>query len=413
MTDFKSPGKSSVTGHISPLFFASAFLFRMGLALITFEQVRPFFGMQVSDYCFFLSLILFLSRPKSGLLETKGSGSLLAGLLILSGAVLSLRNTSDINNAIGPLTRLFVLFGLFAPLALVHSKNIRKNLLYLAGGISVNCALALLQAWVYPGIVNTLSINPTQPDISDESGRLQSLTSHPNILGLSAALAVLIAVLLLVSKTGKHIRGRLMLVILVCTLAGLLSGSRTFFVASVVGFIVFALSQRQRRKTVIGAIVALIFVLVGLNYVAPLVLTEYSERLGSTGGDFAPDQGRFVSAGLALLEIFQKPIVGWGPDHLDDAGLWLNPETGELAGVHSSFLMYWHGAGLLGATGFLALFVTPVWKMVRLLNKDLPRDCADAVGFSTCPFLSLPVSQQGYGALPGNVRRPTRMLRLN
>src|SRR6266403_1523176 len=209
MTDFKSPGKSSVTGHISPLFFASAFLFRMGLALITFEQVRPFFGMQVSDYCFFLSLILFLSRPKSGLLETKGSGSLLAGLLILSGAVLSLRNTSDINNAIGPLTRLFVLFGLFAPLALVHSKNIRKNLLYLAGGISVNCALALLQAWVYPGIVNTLSINPTQPDISDESGRLQSLASHPKILGLSAALAVLIAVLLLVSKTGKHIRGRL------------------------------------------------------------------------------------------------------------------------------------------------------------------------------------------------------------
>lgn len=239
--------------------------------------------------------------------------------------------------------------------------------------------LALLQAWVYPGIVNALSINPTQPDISDESGRLQSLTSHPNVLGLSAAMAVLIAALLLLSKTSRHIRGRLVLVVLVCTLAGLVSGSRTFLVALVAGLIVFALSQRLHRKAVVGILVALVLLWGGLNYVAPGVLTDYSERLGSTGGDYAPDQGRYMAAGLALLEIFQKPIVGWGPDHLDDAGLWLNPETGERAGVHDSFLMYWHGAGLLGATGFLALFVVPVWKTLRLLNKNLPRDRADAV----------------------------------
>lgn len=371
--------QSPVIDQQSGLFVFSAFMFQMGLALITFEQVRPFFGMQVSDYCFFLSLLLFLSRPKSRLREVKGSGVLMAGLLILSGALLSLRNASSLNDAMGPLARLFVLFGLFAPLALVHSKNILKNTLYLAGGIFVNCTLSLLQAWGYPGIVNVLSINPTQPDISRDVGRLQSLTTHPNILGLSAALAVLIAVILLLSKTGRHSRGRLVLVVLVCTLAGLLSGSRTFFVALIAGLIVFALSQRLHRKAVLRTLVILVVVWEGLNYVAPALLAQYSERLGSTGGDFGPDQSRIIAVSLALMEISEKPVVGWGPDHLEDAGFWRNPVTDELAGVHDSFLIYWHGLGILGGIGFLVLFAAPARRMLQLLKKDLPSSSTEVL----------------------------------
>jgi hypothetical protein len=36
------------------LFLFSSFMFRIGLALVTFEQIRPFFGIQVSDYFLFL-----------------------------------------------------------------------------------------------------------------------------------------------------------------------------------------------------------------------------------------------------------------------------------------------------------------------------------------------------------------------
>jgi len=170
----------------------------MGLALATFEQVRPF-GIQLSDFFFFLSLLLFLLWPKSRLLKPTGSGVLVGGSLILCGALLSLLNASSLNNAVGPLTRLFTLFGLFAPLALIHSKNVLGNMFFLIGGIFVHCVITLLQAWEFPGIVNALSINPVTLDMS-AGGRFQGLTSHPNILGLSAALAVLVGTGLLSFK---------------------------------------------------------------------------------------------------------------------------------------------------------------------------------------------------------------------
>src|ERR1700739_3235006 len=126
-------------GRRGLLFLFSAFLFRIGLALVTFEQVRPFFGIQISDYFFFLSLLLFLSRPKSRLMQAKESGLFVAGSLILFGALLSLKNVWSLHDAARPLSRLFTLFGLFAPLAVIHSKDIRKSVLFLIGGIFVNC----------------------------------------------------------------------------------------------------------------------------------------------------------------------------------------------------------------------------------------------------------------------------------
>jgi len=80
MTDLRGLWRLQAIEEQSLLFLFSAFMFRLGLGLATFEQVRPFFGMQVSDYCFFLSLVLLLYKPKSRLLETKRSGVLLAGL---------------------------------------------------------------------------------------------------------------------------------------------------------------------------------------------------------------------------------------------------------------------------------------------------------------------------------------------
>jgi O-antigen ligase len=294
------------------------------------------------------------------------------------GSILSLLNSASPSDAAGPIARVFVLFGLFAPLAIAHSKAIQKNMLFLMGGIFVNCIITLLQASLFPGIADALSINPTRPDISD-IGRFQGLTSHPNIIGLSAALAVLLAFGLFSFDAYRHIRGRLVLIMSVCAPAALLSGSRTVFVSLIPGMIVLAIFQKQRRRLLMRVLVALIVFWGGLTYVAPAVVSQFGERLDSTGSDFYSDYGRLWSAVYAVQEISQKPIIGWGIDHIDDAGLTLVPWTGELVGAHNTFLKYWNAMGLLGAIGFLTLFVVPVRQILRLLKKNPSKTSTEAL----------------------------------
>jgi O-antigen ligase len=386
-TQFKLLPKASGIEQQEILLLFSAFMFRIGLALVTFEQVRPFFGIQVSDYCFFLSLLVFLSRPRLRLEKFRGSGVLLGGLLILLGSILSLLNASSLGAAAGPLVRFFVLFGLFGPLALIHSKNILVNLCFLMGGIFVNCVITLLQASVFPGIADALSINPARPDISD-IGRFQGLTSHPNIIGLSAALAVMIAFGLLAFNGSRH-RVRLFIVVFVCTLTGFLSGSRAAFVSLIPSLILFLVFEKQRRRAIVRGFIVLGLLWVALAYVAPSVISQFSERLDSTGSDFYSDYGRLWSAIYTVEEIAQRPIIGWGVDHLDDAGLTDVPGTGEIVGVHNTLLKYWHGAGLLGAVGFLSIFVLPARRMVQMLKKRPSGNSYNALRLSLCCFLLL------------------------
>jgi hypothetical protein len=377
------------------LFLFSSFMFRIGLALVTFEQIRPFFGIQVSDYFLFLSLLVFLSHPILRLKKFRGSGVLLAGSLILMGSVLSLLHATSFSDAGGPLVRFFVLFGMFGPLALIHSENMLGNLRFLMGGIFMNCVITLLQASIFPRIADSLSINPTRPDISD-IGRFQGLTSHPNVIGLSAALAVMIGFGLLTSEGSRHIRGRLVIAIFVCTLAGFLSGSRAVFVSLIPSLIVFSILQKQRRRALVRGVVAIGVLWGALTYVAPAVISQFSERLDSTGSDFYSDYGRLWSAVYTVEEIFQKPIVGWGVDHLDDAGLTEVPGTGEIVGAHNTFLKYWHGAGLLGAAGFLAIFTLPARRMLQLLKKEPLGGSSDVLRLSlSCLLLLFIISNLG------------------
>jgi O-antigen ligase len=351
-------------------FRCSAFAFQMGLLFVTFEEVRPF-GIMLADYCFFLSIIFL---PKSRLFKSSGTGVLLASSLILCGAILSLHDSS-VTFAADSLVRLFILFGLIAPLALSHSKDIYRGLFFLLGGIFLNCIVTVLQASVFPGIVDALSINPPQPDVAF-AGRFQGLTEFPVTLGLSAALGVLLGIGLLSIDKRPLIRWSLGIVIVVCSIAALLSGSRTFLASMLPGVIVFVILQKQRRRGIIYAIVALTVLWSSVTYLAPGVVSQYSGRVDSVG---LVDYARLASAAQAVLEISEKPILGWGVDHFDEGGVIVIPETGEVAGAHNTFLRYWYAAGLLGAAGFLALFVLPARRMLLLLNKKVPASSAEAM----------------------------------
>lgn len=367
------------------VFLFSASLFRAGFFLVTFEQVRPF-GIEIADYFFFLSFLILLPSFRSRILRERGSGILLAGALIFSGSLLSLVRDADLTDLGGSFTRLFTLYGLFAPLALIHSKQIRRNMLSLIAGISANCAIATIEVYVFPGIVDLLSINPVTTD-SGEIFRHQGLTQFPVTLGLTAALALLLSFGLLLFERRARMRWGLALSVLLCTEGALLSGSRTFLAALIPGLIVLGLLLKQHRGTVLRSIAGLLVLCGFLTLLAPRAVSDYTDRLGEVG---LIDYGRIVVAAQALGDISQRPLLGWGFNHFKDAGLtWLPGMYGnEPQGVHVTLLLYWYGAGLLGAAGFLALFAFPVRQMRRVLAGP-PGGSTNAVRLGLAVYVSI------------------------
>jgi O-antigen ligase len=376
----------------SGLFRASSLLFGVGLAFVTFEDIRPY-GVMASDYFFSFSLLLLICSNERRSLKARGSGVLAAGALILCGAALSVASASSASAAVASFFRVFMLFGLFAPLALVHSRNLRRNMQFLLTGISANCIVAMLSAWISPDFVNTLAVNPqVATDLSDDIGRYAGLSGNANILGLSAAVAVLVAIGLLLSGKGFFVRCGLALQIFICTVGGLLTGSRTFFVSLIPALAILTLWRRLNGRLFLrlaGALVLIVILWSGINYFTPDLLADYTERFSATAADDSANEGRLLTAGLALLEISQKPALGWGVDRFGEAGLMFLPLDNDFIPAHVVFLHYWYAAGVLGGAGFLALFFLPVRRMLMMLKEHPPDDLAAALRLGVSVYLLL------------------------
>jgi hypothetical protein len=372
----------------SLLFRCSGFMFRLGLALEIFEEVRPF-GVLFADLFFLVSLILLLCSKERSLLVSRGSGVMAASALILSRILVSGVMT-------GSALKVIILFGAFAPLALAHSRDLWRNLRYLVAGVTVNCAIAIISAWFWPGIVKMLAVNPTVTDIGQQSGRYAGLSGHPNSLGISAALAVLVAVGLLLHAKGEGLRIGTYLQILICLMGAVLSNSRTFFVALLPPLLILVFWRRLSFKRVVRLSFGLICLLwlswVAIDHVFPSAAGSYMERLGDTSASDEANQGRLLTASLALLEISQKPIWGWGPEHLGEAGMVYLPGEADFEPVHVVFLHYWYAEGILGAVGFALLFVLPVVGMFRILRNSHAESMKEASRLGICACVCIFIS---------------------
>jgi O-antigen ligase len=353
---------------------ASKYLFLFGLAFVTFEQVRPG-GIMLADYFFLLSIVFL---PKARLKEIGGSGVLLASGLLLTGAVLSVYFSGGWGDGAGNLLKLGLLFAVLAPLSLCHSKDIYRCFVFLAGGIFLNCFITVLQASLFPGIVDALSINPGQPDVAF-SGRYQGLTEYPVTLGLAGALGVLLAVGIYSVEKAKFVRWGLIFAIFICSVAALLSGSRTFFGSLIPALLVYAFMQKKQLMKTFYLICGLVLIWVSVSYLAPNVVSQFSQRVNSVG---VIDYSRLAASAQAILEIAQKPIFGWGADHFDEGGVVYLPDTGEITGAHNTLLRYWYATGLLGAIGFLMFFIAPFRQLRKLLKLKIPERAANAVRLS-------------------------------
>jgi O-antigen ligase len=98
------------------------------------------------------------------------------------------------------------------------------------------------------------------------------------------------------------------------------------------------------------------------------------------------------SAFQAMVEISEKPILGWGVDHFDEGGVIVIPEgpdAGHITGAHNSFLRYWYAAGLLGAIGFLTLFAVPVVRTLRNLKRNVSERTANMLSLAVAVYVSL------------------------
>jgi O-antigen ligase len=366
-------------GVSSSTYIASKYLFLFGLAFITFEQVRPG-GIMLADYFFLLSIIFL---PKARLKEIGGSGVLLASGLLLIGAVLSVYYSRGWGEGAGNLLRLGLLFAVIAPLSLCHSKDIYRCFVFLAGGVSLNCFITVLQASIFPGIVDALSINPGQPDVAF-SGRYQGLTEYPVTLGLASALGVLLAVGIYAVEKAKFVRWALIFAIFICSVAALLSGSRTFFGSLIPALLVYAFLQKKHLMKTLYLICGLMLIWGTVSYVAPNVVSQFTQRVDSVG---VIDYSRLAASAQAMLEIAQKPIFGWGADHFDEGGVVYLPDTGEVTGAHNTLLRYWYATGILGAIGFLMFFIAPFRQLRKALKLRISERLANAVRLSMAATL--------------------------
>ena len=354
----------------SSAYTVSRYLFLFGLAFLTFEEVRPG-GIMLADY-FFLVSIIFL--PKARLKDIGGSGVLLASGALLTGAVLSVYFSHGWGEGAGNLLRLGLLFAVIAPLSLCHSKDIYRCFLFITGGIFLNCLVTVVQAFIFPGIVDALSINPPQPDVAF-SGRYQGLTEYPVTLGLAAALGVLLAMGIYAVEKAKLVRWGLIFAIFICSIAALLSGSRTFFGSLIPALAMYVFLQKKQRMKTLYAALGLVLIWVAVSYIAPDVVSQFSKRVDSVG---IVDYSRIAASAQALLEISQKPIFGWGADHFDEGGVVYLPDTGEVTGAHNTFLRYWYATGILGGVGFLMFFVAPFRNLRKILKFNVSERTANA-----------------------------------
>ena len=130
--------------------------------VVTFEQVRPF-GIEITDYFLFLSVPCVAAHFPVACPAGARFGNPTCGCVdfFRCDAVFAARCGPDrsgrkLCKACRPLRP-------FAPLALIHSKDIRKTF-FLTAGIAANCAITIVQAWIFPEIVDLLSINPLASD---------------------------------------------------------------------------------------------------------------------------------------------------------------------------------------------------------------------------------------------------------
>lgn len=239
-----------------------------------------------------------------------------------------------VNQGIKTLAQLLIVF-VIAYNLLQYRRIVKGTLLVLAA----SCILvAVLQ-----------SLNMT-PDLNAH-GRTAAFDANPNLIGDVLSLGMLALVGLAYGAMSAGVKFRLLFWpgAAVIALAIVTTGSRGTMLALTVALLVFFLTGQSSKTKIKAGLVALLVVtsLAWLSYrIKPI-----RERWENTyyEGDVSGRENIFSVA----WELFrEKPLAGWGPNHIYEIGFRLGLEHPR--DTHNTYLWLLTETGLLGAVPFMA-----------------------------------------------------------
>jgi O-antigen ligase len=174
--------------------------------------------------------------------------------------------------------------------------------------------------------------------------RLQGITSHPNTLGILAAIGVVLEI-----KSERRTR----ILWSLCMAAGvLLAQSSTAYIATVIGLLLVTtrFTRVLRRVTLVGAAIgslAVITVPEASRSLSGVLTVEEMTRLLN---------GRTGIWDAALVGFYQNPLWGYGPTLLDEnyRELYL-PHFGSAGQAHNQLFQTLGEAGIFGTAALVAL----------------------------------------------------------
>lgn len=246
-------------------------------------------------------------------------------------------------------------------------------------GATLSALAGILQ--VYPGI--------SIPGSIMIHGRSAGLQFHPNGQGATLAIAITILFAFLVFKEVPRL---LLVLLLVCCLAGLLtSGSVSGLVAALVGVFFVLVFRRVSVTTLMASSGVVVVGWVLLTHIQQLIPGSVSpfERLSDSTGSGIGESTlaiRLETIRFALDEIARNPLGGVGLDPISGA------TVDGVTQVHNIVILYWFQGGILM---LIALMIILASWVLPALKQSLRGPTAENVMAVSATAAALTVALSG------------------
>ncbi|WP_430334167.1 O-antigen ligase family protein [Rhodococcus sp. ACT016] len=199
------------------------------------------------------------------------------------------------------------------------------------------------------------------------SGRANGLAIHPNVLGIMAAIAILVAFDLVHKTTGRN--RTLAWAVIVLNVAALIgSGSLSSMLSLAAGAVVLLVATRATTKTVLRVCAAVVMcsaLALALGYDPSVAIDPVEGRvntvLGVSNDGVASLSIRESTYNFAIDHIRADPLIGVGMDSMHEGTF------NGLTVVHNYLLRSWYQGGIL----LFATFVIISVAMLGLVGRSL------------------------------------------